>query len=135
MNNGQLDVKDSQDTTPSYGKEFDAEYQKQSQPNSPLEDKLKVTDEAEKADEIESQNQESSSPQSTDQNNAELQKLLSMPLEGAKFSTKSGHLTIDSSNGNKWALKSNNGQHTLYGDPQGNTMAALNLNDSSAYSK
>lgn len=127
MNNGQLTVADSSDTTPSYGKQFDSQLQ-----YSSLDQNLKVSDgelsEEELKDDV-------STPETSDTNNAELQKLLSSPLLGAKFSSESGRLIIDGTNGNKWALKSDNGQHVLYNDPQGNNMAVLNLNGNSKYSK
>lgn len=129
MNNGQLKVTNSSDTSPSYGKDLD---QQLKDPSS-LDQNLKVLEpENELTEKLED---DLSTPATTDSNNAELQKLLSTPLLGAKFSSESGRLMLDSSNGNKWALKSDNGQHILYGDPRGNTMAVLNLDENSKYSK
>lgn len=121
MNNGQLEVTESSDTTPSHGKELD----QQLRDSSSLEQN-ELTFKSE--DDV-------STPATTDSNSTELQRLISVPLLGEKFSSESGRLMIDSSNGNKWALKSENGQHVLYGDPEGNTMAALNLDEKSKYSK
>lgn len=125
MNNGQLTVADSSDTNPSYGKQFDSKSRDLS-----LEQNLKVLD-GETPEGM--SDQDASTQETTDTNNAELQKLLSSPLLGARFSSNSGRLNLESSNGNKWVVKSDNGQIFLYNE--GDTLAMLNLNEPSKYSK